>query len=261
MRRKPDGVVIPRGSVIIGLAKGHGVEEHGSAMDQRPVTVNDRPRTLSREVYEDVRSRMIVGRLLPGCSISIRTLAAEHGMSTMPVREALKQLATEKALNGALKRAYRVPDLTDLQASNLFQIRALLEGGAAEAATGRLTSQEFTALRMQASHMETAWSEGDAETLLDANFQFHSLIYHRSGNEDLCDLIENLFVRSGPWLAKGILSLKDRSDWRADHDAIINALENVDATRARSLIEQDARWGMAYFRNRLEQPKPQHHVV
>jgi DNA-binding GntR family transcriptional regulator len=191
---------------------------------------------------------MIIGKLLPGDTISIRTLALEHGMSAMPVREALKQLAMEKALSGAAKRAYRVPDLTARQASNLFEIRAVLEGGAAEAATPNITTKDLVNLRKWTAVMDATWQVGDAARFLDANFKFHSLIYSRAGNEDLCDLIANLLVRTGPWLAGGILSLASKADWRGEHDKIANALESGDSARARALIEDDARWGMTFFR-------------
>ncbi|MGB3315206.1 MAG: GntR family transcriptional regulator [Albidovulum sp.] len=216
-------------------------------MDQKTETAPPPPKTLSATVYEDLRSRMIIGKLLPGDTISIRTLAAEHGMSAMPVREALKQLALEKALSGAAKRAYRVPDLTRNQAANLFQIRAVLEGGAAESAAQNLSPRDLDALRKWTRQMDAAWEARDASKFLAANFRFHSLIYSRAKNEELFDLIENLLVRTGPWLAQGILSLTSPDDWLGEHDAIIAALEARDAARARARIEEDARWGMTFF--------------
>ncbi|MCR9125117.1 MAG: GntR family transcriptional regulator [Rhodobacteraceae bacterium] len=209
----------------------------------------DPPRTLSATVYDDLRARLLVGRLLPGDTISIRTLAAEHGMSAMPVREALKQLALERALTGALKRAYRVPDLTCGEAANLFQIRAVLEGGAAEAATPHLSARDLETLRRRTRQMDVAWHKQDAIRFLEANFRFHALIYSRARNDALLDLIENLFVRTGPWLAKGILSLDKPEDWLGEHEAIVAALERGDAALSRRLIEEDARWGMSFFQS------------
>ncbi|MGB3176634.1 MAG: GntR family transcriptional regulator [Albidovulum sp.] len=216
-------------------------------MDQQTEQTPTPPKTLSAAVYEDIRSRMIVGKLLPGDTISIRTLAAENGTSAMPVREALKQLALEKALSGAAKRAYRVPDLTRSQAANLFQIRAVLEGGAAETAVPNLSTRDLDALRKWTRQMDAAWEKRDAIAFLAANFRFHSLIYSRANNNELFDLIENLLVRTGPWLAQGILSLTSPDDWLGEHDAIIAALEDRDSARARALIEEDARWGMTFF--------------
>lgn len=217
-------------------------------MNKATALLPDPTKSFSVRVYEDIRTRMIVGKLLPGDTISIRTLAAEHGMSAMPVREALKQLAMEKALSGAAKRAYRIPDMTPREASNLFEIRAVLEGGAAESATPNMTAKDFVELKKLSAAMEAAWPVGDATRFLEANFGFHSLIYSRAGNQDLCDLIANLLVRTGPWLAGGILSLTRESDWLGEHDMIIAALESGDSARARALIEEDARWGMTFFR-------------
>jgi DNA-binding GntR family transcriptional regulator len=85
----------------------------------------------------------------------------------------LKQLASEKALNGAAKRDYRVPDLTRLQSVNLFQMFTSPEGGA----VAHLKPMDFTALHKLIAALDAARPAGDTTQCLDANFLFHSLIY------------------------------------------------------------------------------------
>ena len=83
---------------------------------------------------------------MPGEGLSIRKVAEEYKVSAMPVREALRQLALEQALISAAKKAYRVPDLTAGQAADLFFVRSILEGAAAEIATAKATKDDFKLL-------------------------------------------------------------------------------------------------------------------
>ncbi|MEI2805678.1 MULTISPECIES: GntR family transcriptional regulator [Paracoccaceae] len=204
---------------------------------------------LSEKIYLDLRLRLIVGDLAPGTALSIRTLAEEANVSAMPVREALKRLENEKALTGSAKRAYRVPAVTPDVASDLFFLRATLEGAAAELAMGRLTKADLKQLRDFSRAMDAAWENGDARTFLLNNFRFHSLIYWSCGNQDLSELAEILYARSGPWLGKAIRELADKSDWANEHHDIIDAFDAGDKVRVRRLIESDVNWGTALFRS------------
>ena len=204
---------------------------------------------LSEKIYNDLRLRLIVGDLAPGSTLSIRTLAEESSVSTMPVREALKRLEYEKALSGSAKRAYRIPAVTSVVAANLFFLRATLEGAAAELATDHLTKADLKTLRGFSLVMDAAWSKGDARSFLLNNFRFHSLIYWRCGNQDLSELAEMLYARSGPWLGKAIRDLSNRSDWANEHHRIIDAFEARDKLEARRLIEFDVNWGTSIFRS------------
>lgn len=203
---------------------------------------------LSQKIYADLRLRLIVGDLAPDDTLSIRTLAEDFNVSAMPVREALKRLEFEKALAGSAKRAYRVPAILPEDASNLFFVRATLEGAAAELAIDHLTPGDLKRLRAFSDAMDAAWEKNDARSFLLNNFKFHSMIYRSSGNPDLSELAETLYARSGPWLGKAIRELSDKADWANEHHHILLAIEVGDRARVRKLIEEDVNWGTAFFR-------------
>ncbi|MFS4583653.1 GntR family transcriptional regulator [Phaeobacter sp. C3_T13_0] len=205
---------------------------------------------LGEKIYEDLRLRLIVGDLAPDDRLSIRKLADEFNVSTMPVREALKRLETEKALVGSAKRAYRVPDISAEDAEDLFFVRATLEGAGAERAISFLTSADLERLRRYASKMDDAWSRFDAHDFLLNNFHFHSLIYQSTRNSDLSEIAETLYARSGPWLGRAIREFAEQKDWANEHHDIIDAFEAGDAKRVRELIESDVNWGSTYFSER-----------
>ena len=80
------------------------------------------------QVYEAIRQALITGRIAPGKGVSLRSLAAELGVSPMPVRDAVRRLAAERALaiNPANKRL-SVPSLTADRLEQLSLARLWVE--------------------------------------------------------------------------------------------------------------------------------------
>ncbi|MEM1152317.1 MAG: GntR family transcriptional regulator [Pseudomonadota bacterium] len=205
---------------------------------------------LSRGIYDVIRQKLILGELQPGSPLSIRTMAEEFGVSAMPVREALRQLASEQALIGAAKKAYRVPDLTPNAAADLFFVRSVLEGAAAELAVRNMTEVDIRGLERLAGETSAAWAAGDAQAYISSNFTFHSAINARAGNDDLLMMIDALYARTGPWLAQGVVDLIQVDKIEDGHGKIVRALASGDAKEVRRLVEEDAQWAINLFLNK-----------
>ena len=203
---------------------------------------------LGDRIYQALRWSLIVGDLEPGDTVSIRTLAAEHGVSAMPVREALKRLEAEKALTGAAKRAYRIADMTSARAADLFQIQSVLEGAAAEAAATRLPERQIERLRELTRQMDVAMERNDARSYLSCNFSFHFIVYSGAGNPDLAAIVEALYARTGPWLSRAIKRLARIEDWENRHMRIADAIAARDAAEAQRLMEADILWSVDLYR-------------
>jgi DNA-binding GntR family transcriptional regulator len=222
----------------------------------KPATAPDAEAKLGDRIYQALRWSLIVGELEPGDTVSTRTLAAEHGVSVMPVREALKRLEAEKALTGAAKRAYRVADMTPARAADLFQIRSVLEGAAAEVAATRLPDAQIERLRELTRQMERATASADARSYLACNFTFHFIIYSGAGNPDLAAIVEALYARTGPWLSRAIRRFARIGDWENHHMRIVDAIAARDASEARRLMEVDILWSAELYRRIAPQRGP-----
>jgi DNA-binding GntR family transcriptional regulator len=203
---------------------------------------------LGDQIYQALRWSLIVGELEPGDAVSTRTVAAEHGVSAMPVREALKRLEAEKALTGAVKRAYRVTEMTPARAADLFQVQSTLEGAAAEIATPNLPQRQIDRLRDLTRQMDTAMADEDARSYLAANFSFHFIIYSGSGNSELTAIVEALYARTGPWLSRAIKRFARIEDWQNQHMQIADAIAARDGAEARRLVEADILWNADLYR-------------
>src|SRR5262245_23351728 len=92
---------------------------NGSAPQRPKGSVQDR-------VYAELRRWLMVGRFLPGESITLRNLAAELGVSPMPVRAALRHLIAEGGFEMLPNRAVRVPHMTRERLLELLALRRKL---------------------------------------------------------------------------------------------------------------------------------------
>ena len=202
---------------------------------------------LHEQVYQRVRWGLIMGSHAPGGAVSIRKVAAEMETSTMPVREALKRLVSERALVADGNRSFRVPSLVPKRVSDLFFLRSSLEGIATGLATPRLTAAQITRLEELAAQMDQDVDNGDAASYLSRNYSFHFTIYTASDNDELVSIIEGLWAQTGSFLAAGVHLVSLSPDWRRMHGRIAASIRARDGAAARAMIEQDINWGTRAF--------------
>jgi DNA-binding GntR family transcriptional regulator len=68
--------------------------------------------TVQDAVYLQLREALLIGRFDPGQVLTIASLSQTFDTSHMPVREALRRLAAEKALEVARNGSARVPPVS-----------------------------------------------------------------------------------------------------------------------------------------------------
>jgi DNA-binding GntR family transcriptional regulator len=207
---------------------------------------------LNEQVYQQIRWDLTVGNYRPGDKLSIRRLAKVLGTSAMPVREALKRLASERALEVFGNRSFAVPILEPKRVSDLFFIRSSLEGIATHLATETLTVRQVDRLSELAMLMDRDVNGADTTGYLTRNYNFHFTIYTAAGNADLVSVIEGLWAQTGPFLAAVVREVEMADDWRRLHGRIAEAIRVRDAAEARALIEKDISWGIEYFNELAE---------
>lgn len=187
------------------------------------------------------------GRFDPGQVLTIDMLAHSFGVSHMPVREALRRLTAEKALEPAANGSLLVPVISRPRLDDLVQARLALETLATERAAPFLTGTRLTSLRAKMeAHEETTIEEG-VEELLRRNQAFHFHLYEASGSEVFVGLIEALWLRFGPYLrllSQAIaprLGDPDFNNGSQHHRAVVAGLEADDAIAAKNAIADDIR--------------------
>ncbi|MEW5248192.1 GntR family transcriptional regulator [Microbulbifer sp. 2201CG32-9] len=200
-------------------------------------------RTTQERVYFQVRDAILRGKFLPGCAITIRGLAAELNCSPMPVREALRRLTSERALEVSDTRRVKVPTMTPDKLSEICAARVALECQAAEQALPFVGDEELQQLRRLDEDVTAALTEGDIEAYVTANLEFHFTLYRLGQPHIILSLIESLWLQTAPlqhlvFQRFGMQELPDR------HQDLLEAIGAGDAGRVRTAIRQDIEEGL-----------------
>ena len=198
-----------------------------------------RRETLHETAYGEIRAALTSGRIKMGESLTLRSLATALGISETPVREAVRRLVTEGALEAVPNRSISVPVMTRAKLEELRQVRVELEGLAAEMAVANLTPADIKHLASLDAQMIAAGKAGDTVTILARNSDFHMTIYRASRSELLVDLIEITWLRAGP-----LLTLVDRrpemmKNAKTAHRKLLAALKSRNPKAARAALAED----------------------
>jgi len=198
---------------------------------------------LNASVYAELRKRIVTGHISPDHELSTRGLAGELGVSQTPVRDALSRLSAEGAVSIRSKRRVRVPEMTRERFDDLLRCRLLLEPEAAALAVSFLKPDDIAKLREIDSTLEAAIKSGDAATYMQANYDFHFVLYRAQPQKTLTQLIETLWLQFGPYM-RVLYDRVPNNELNDRHQRAIVAIEARDADALREAITLDINDGM-----------------
>ncbi len=204
--------------------------------------------TLASRVYRELRDFLMAGQLQPGQGLTLRELAGALGVSPMPVREAVRRLCAEGALETLPNRRIRVLVITEPRFRELLDIRIALETLAIAKAVPHIGEAELD--RMEELNAvfaeEMARPEADPTLLFRVNKDLHFIAYEAAKAPALLAMIESTWLQVGPLLH---LSLRMRAGTRPStrganpapdwHRRLIRGLRRRDAEAAQAAVQGD----------------------
>lgn len=191
------------------------------------------PVSLRDTVYAELRGAFTRGEFGPGDAVSLRGLAEMLGTSMTPVREAVRRLVAEGALEDMPNRSLRVPDLPEARIRELWRARLSLEGLALDLAMDRMTD----AARAELSAILAR--EGPQPDL-QQNYDFHLTLYRQSESTVILPLIEALWLQYGACLHL-VMQHPDAREiaQHTHHLELLAALERGDRAAAQAALARD----------------------
>lgn len=159
------------------------------------------------KIAGQLREKILSGKLRPGERLSENRISVELKVGQPTVREALFGLEREGLVERVPNLGTFVRELGLREASDLYQVRAELEGLAARLAAQRAQPQEIEELLSLAVGMKSAAKDHGKEGFLTADLAFHRYLWQLSGNAQLAAFLEPVVV---PLLAFGYREV-DRS--------------------------------------------------
>lgn len=202
---------------------------------------------MTKVAYETVRDRIVRGEYAPGQRLPAAEIAASLGMSRTPIRESLLLLESEGLVSSALNRGSRVRPLSREIISNLYELRAMLEGFAARKAAesvGRVPPEDVDALRAAMREFDELvanrelHSPGNIAAMMAANSRIHDTIVFWSGYAQLSGLIAQTIDRGVIYRAFDLFSRQDLERINDFHRMIVERVTAGDADRASSLMSE-----------------------
>lgn len=200
--------------------------------------------------YRRLRDMILFGQLAPGQAVTIQGLTTLLDAGMTPVREAIRRLTAEGALEFLGNRRVVVPQLTQSQLDELAHARLSIEPQLARNATQNIDSKDINILKECDLEIDRAIATGDIHRYLLNNFRFHFILYERADSPILLSLARMLWLRSGPSLRVvcgrfGTANLPDR------HSETLAALQAGDSEKAAAAIAADIEQGIEQVRQSL----------
>lgn len=188
-------------------------------------------RTLREVVVDEIRALISRGELKPGERLYEDRLAERLGVSRNPVREAIRALEGTGLVDVVPRRGAYVAQIDQDQASQLLELRAVLEAYAAQRAAVRRTPADLETLKTTIERGRAASARNDLVAAAQAHREFHVLIERAAANEYLEVAVEPLRHRT-ELIFSMLNDSRGVTSWD-EHLEIFDALAAGDADRAR----------------------------
>lgn len=207
--------------------------------------------SLSKVVSEQIRSRILDGKLRPGERLVEDRLSAELGVSRVPVREALRVLSTEGLVRLEPNRGASVADVSAETVADLVEVRTLLEALNARLAARRHDPRIVAALQDTLKRGNAAARSASPDQLARLNGEFHERLAEASHNSVLSDIMRSLRERTS--LAFSVNGrARAREDWK-EHAGILAAVIDGDEELAALLASRHVQNAAAAFAKAREE--------
>jgi len=194
-------------------------------------------------LYRTLRMRIMYGEISPGQAFTLRGIAAEFGVSTTPVREALKRLAAEGALSISVTGRFQTPELSSDRIEELASLRALIEVELASRALPRAHMALVERLQVINNSISVAVVKADAVTYIRTNLEFHRTLYLRAQAPAMLATVETVWLQLGPTM-RALYGRLQRNDPPVNHRLILAALKLGDETSLRVAVRADVTQGL-----------------
>jgi DNA-binding GntR family transcriptional regulator len=148
--------------------------------------------SLKDKAYTAIKEAIVCLKLEPGMTLVEKELARHLGISRTPVRDALQELEREGFVARMSFRGTFVTEVTMRDITEIFEIRAVLEGLAARTAAPLFTDAELEAIDRELAAAEEALARGNLPLCSEHGQKLHEAIIDKADNHRLSAIIHNL---------------------------------------------------------------------
>jgi DNA-binding GntR family transcriptional regulator len=161
-----------------------------------PVPDTTATRLVAEHAYVELRDRIVTLQLPPGTVLREDKLMSEMGIGRTPLREAVKRLALENLVEVQPRRGTFVSAVEAADIQNITEVRAELEGYAAELAALRLDPETRATAEALLRDIEALDGAVEQEQLMRFDERIHRFTWQAAHNPHLAQTLERYFTHS-----------------------------------------------------------------
>lgn len=201
--------------------------------------------TLPDQAAEILRSAIRSGELRPGQRLVEAELAAQLGVSRIPIREAIRTLERDGLIVSEPGRGASVVSLTDEDVQEIYGLRASLEAYAIELIIESSAEAAIEALQALVDEMAAPSRAGIRDQLMEIDLRFHQALCRLSGNRRLLEAWLRLSDQIRMLLRLKDMVADDSGRLPRGHQRIVDAIRRGDAAAAGDLLRGHIRMSAA----------------
>jgi DNA-binding GntR family transcriptional regulator len=211
--------------------------------------------SIAQQIRERLLDRIACGQLQPGDRVVEARVAEEMSASSIPVREAIRELVAMGVLQSAPHRGAWVRQVSLSETMQAFQVRSVLEPLAVELAAPQFL-RRCRALRAVVQQIVRAARQRDF-----ASYQHHNQIFHRTlveaaGNQVLLRVWDSLAFDVRTRFTMDYLTTVDPVAIALEHQPIVEALDRGAAEEAAELLRSHSNGLVEYLREQAVPSQP-----
>ncbi len=190
--------------------------------------------SLTDKVYMQIKEMIVYGQLKPGEPLNLAEIAERFNVSKTPVREAFNFLKHDELIEIVPYKGCFVSQLNLKDLGELFTLRILLEGGAAELAATYASDSVIRNLESLVNAVDVQLPITDDVQIMRLNFDFHVAVAEASNNLRLKKMVVNILDTMQRVL---YLDLKIGSHFSMnDHSQLVEFIKRKDSEGAKKLM-------------------------
>jgi DNA-binding GntR family transcriptional regulator len=200
-----------------------------------------RPTTIQRKTVVEMAVQILRDNILRGVykensALRQDALAAELGVSRIPVREALRQLEAEGLVTFSPHLGAVVSSLSLSEIEELFNLRALLESELLRQAVERMTDDVLDRAESVLEAYDAAFERGDVLAWGELNWEFHATLLAVSDRPLTLGVLSTLHNHSDRYMRMQLALTHGEHRASLEHHEILKAAQQRDAARAAKLM-------------------------
>jgi DNA-binding GntR family transcriptional regulator len=193
---------------------------------------------LPRSIAEQLKQLIYAGEFKAGDRLNEAALATRMGTSRGPIREAIRILTGTGLVTPVMNRGVFVRQVSIREMLEIYDLRALVFGFAAERAAENITDDHRRQFESLLDRMEQSAQAGDSNAYYDLNIQFHALILQLANSARAHQLYDSYVKELHLYRRQNFNSPGNMRRSNIEHRRIYEAIAKGSPAKAKAAAEE-----------------------